>query len=251
MFNRARQMEQEGRRIIHLEIGRPDFDTPFHIVEAAVKALHEGKHHYCPNAGIFELRQAVAEKYLNEYSLSYDPETEILITNGVAEGIFLAVNALLNPGDQLLIPDPRWVNYEPDAFAALADPVSYSLSEKNGFQPDPEEIADKITPRTRMLVLASPSNPTGGVDHLCSGSAHLRRHTGGNAGAHPGSERLVQILFYDRLATGLRLRADITHRAHAAAASVHDHLDQHICSMGRDCRIARKSGPGFSYGGRV
>lgn len=163
MFNRARQLEQEGQRIIHLEIGRPDFDTPAHIVEAAVQALHEGKHHYCPNAGIPELRQAVAEKYLNEYFLTYDPENEILITNGVAEGIFLAVNALLNPGDQLLIPDPRWVNYEPDAFAALADPVSYSLSAENGFQPDPEEIEDKITPRTRMLVLASPSNPTGGV----------------------------------------------------------------------------------------
>ncbi len=163
MFNRANQLEQEGRRIIHLEIGRPDFDTPAHIVEAAVQALRQGKHHYGPNAGIPELRQAVSDKYLNEYSLSYDPENEILITNGVAEGIFLAVNALLNPGDQLLIPDPRWVNYEPDAFSALADPISYRLSAENGFQPDPEEIEDKITPRTRMLVLASPSNPTGGV----------------------------------------------------------------------------------------
>ncbi len=146
-----------------MEIGRPDFDTPAHIVEAAVQALHTGQHHYCANAGIFELREAVAEKYAQEYRLDYDPATEIVITNGVAEGVFLALNALLDPGDQVLIPDPRWVNYEPVAFTALAEPVSYSLREDAGFQPQPEEIADRITPRTRMLILASPSNPTGGV----------------------------------------------------------------------------------------
>ncbi|MFA9454570.1 MAG: pyridoxal phosphate-dependent aminotransferase, partial [Candidatus Aminicenantaceae bacterium] len=163
MFDRARELEQGGRNIIHLEIGRPDFDTPPHIVEAAVRALREGKHHYSANAGILELRRAVADKYRNEYGLSYDPGSEIVVTNGVGEGVFLAVNALLNPGDQVLIPDPRWVNYAPDAFAALAEPVSYTLVKEEGFQPDPEEIASLITPRTRMLLLASPSNPTGGV----------------------------------------------------------------------------------------
>jgi len=163
MFDRARELEKQGRKIIHLEIGRPDFDTPPHIVEAAVQALREGKHHYSPNAGIIELRRAVADKYISEYGLAYEPDSEIVVTNGVAEGIFLAVNALLNPGDQVLIPDPRWVNYAPDAFTALAEPVSYTLVEEEGFQPDPEEIADKITSRTRMLILASPSNPTGGV----------------------------------------------------------------------------------------
>ncbi len=163
MFDRARELEERGRRIIHLEIGRPDFDTPAHIVEAAVQALHTGQHHYAANAGIFELRKAVAEKYAREYRLDYDPATEIVITNGVAEGVFLALNALLNPGDQVLIPDPRWVNYEPVAFTALAEPVGYTLHEGAGFQPQPEEIEDRITPRTRMLILASPSNPTGGV----------------------------------------------------------------------------------------
>ncbi len=163
MFDRARELERTGRKIIHLEIGRPDFDTPPHIVEAAIRALREGKHHYAANAGIIELRRAVADKYRSEYGLSYDPGAEIVITNGVAEGIFLAVNALLDPGDQVLIPDPRWVNYAPDAFTALAEPISYSLFAGAGFQPDPEEVASLITPRTRMLVLASPSNPTGGV----------------------------------------------------------------------------------------
>lgn len=163
MFDRARELEEQGRSIIHLEIGRPDFDTPAHIVEAAVQALHTGQHHYSANAGIFELRKAVAEKYEQEYRLDYDPAAEIVITNGVAEGIFLALNALLDPGDQVLIPDPCWVNYEPVAFTALAEPVSYTLHEDTGFQPRPEEIEDRITPRTRMLILASPSNPTGGV----------------------------------------------------------------------------------------
>jgi aspartate/methionine/tyrosine aminotransferase len=166
MFNRAKQMEKEGRDIIHLEIGRPDFNTPGHIVAAAVEALHAGKHHYCPNAGIPELRQAVSEEFIEEYGLHYDPASEVLITNGVAEGVFLAINALLDPEDQVLIPDPRWVNYEPDAMINFVEPVSYTLYEDNGYQPDPEEIAEKITPRTRMLILASPSNPTGGVISL-------------------------------------------------------------------------------------
>lgn len=163
MFDAARKLEEQGREIIHLEIGRPDFNTPQHIVEAAIKALREGKHHYSANAGIIELREAIAEKFASEYRLEYSPETDVVVTNGVAEGVFLAINALLNPGDQVLIPDPRWVNYEPDAYSNFAEPVSYTLFEKNKFQPDPQEIAEKITPRTRMIILASPSNPTGGV----------------------------------------------------------------------------------------
>ena len=163
MFDAARKLEREGRDIIHLEIGRPDFNTPGHIVEAAIKALREGKHHYSPNAGIIELRRAVAEKYARESKLRYDPETEVVITNGVAEGVFLAVNALLNPGDQILMPDPRWVNYEPDACTNFVEPIPYTLHEDAGFQPDPDEIAGLIGPRTRMIILASPSNPTGGV----------------------------------------------------------------------------------------
>jgi aspartate/methionine/tyrosine aminotransferase len=132
-------------------------------VEAAVRALREGKHHYSPNAGIFELRRAIADKYAAEYRLAYDPGSEVIVTNGVAEAVYIAVNALLDPGDQVLIPDPGWVNYGPDAFTALVEPVAYTLREDCGFQPDPEEIHRLITPRTRMLILASPSNPTGGV----------------------------------------------------------------------------------------
>ena len=164
MFDAAKKLEQQGREIVHLEIGRPDFNTPHHIVQAAIEALKAGKHHYSQNAGIFELREEIVQKYVSEHQLEYDPKAEVVITNGVAEGVYVAIHALLNPGDQVLIPDPRWVNYDIDAFTNFVDPVSYSLFEKNRFQPDPQEIEDKITPRTKMILLASPSNPTGGVN---------------------------------------------------------------------------------------
>jgi aspartate/methionine/tyrosine aminotransferase len=163
MFDAAKKLEKQGKDIIHLEIGRPDFNTPNHIVEAAIEALRQGKHHYSQNAGIPELRQAVSDKFASEYNLGYDPETEVVVSNGVAEGVYLTIHALLNPGDQILIPDPRWVNYDVDAFTNSVDPVDYALDESSGYQPDPDEIEDIITDRTRMILVASPSNPTGGV----------------------------------------------------------------------------------------
>jgi aspartate/methionine/tyrosine aminotransferase len=166
VFDMARRLEGEGKTIIHLEIGRPDFDTPAHIVEAAVEALRAGKHHYSQNAGIPELRQAITDKYAEEYHLDYSPETDVVVTNGVAEGVYLSIHALLDPGDQILIPDPRWVNYDVDAISNDVEPVDYTLYEDRKYQPDPDEIADKITPRTKMILLASPSNPTGGVNSL-------------------------------------------------------------------------------------
>ena len=163
MFDAARKLEQQGKEIIHLEIGRPDFNTPQHIVEAAVDALRAGKHHYSPNAGIPELRQTITGKFTDEYQLDYNPNSEIVVTNGVAEGIYVAINALLNPGDQVLIPDPGWLNYNVVALTNFVEPVGYALSEENNFQPDPDEIEDKITPRTKMIILVSPSNPLGSV----------------------------------------------------------------------------------------
>jgi aminotransferase len=165
VFDTARELEKQGRHIIHLEIGRPDFNTPDHIVEAAIEALKSGKHHYCPNAGILELRQAIAEKIGDEYKLEYSPDSEVIVTNGVVEGGYLAINALLNPGDQILIPDPAWLNYQQITLSNYVEPVSYELFGENGFQPDPEDIAQRITPRTKAILLLSPSNPTGSVLH--------------------------------------------------------------------------------------
>jgi len=163
MVEAAGRMEHEGREVIHLEIGRPDFDPPKHVVEACIEALRAGKHHYCANAGILELRRAIARRFADENRLQYDPESEVIVTNGVAEAVYLAMNALLNPGDQILIPDPGWLNYAVDAITAYAEPVSYTLSAANGYQPDVDEIADKITSRTRMIMVVSPSNPVGAV----------------------------------------------------------------------------------------
>ena len=165
VFDRARELEREGKHIIHLEIGRPDFSTPDHIVEAAIKALREGKHHYCPNAGVPELRQAIVEKISDEYKLDYNANSEIIVTNGVAEGIYLAINALLDPGDQILIPDPAWLNYQQVTLTNYVEPVPYALFWEKGFQPDPEDIEQRITPRTKAILLLSPSNPTGSVLH--------------------------------------------------------------------------------------
>lgn len=164
VFDRAKQLERDGRKVIHLEIGRPDFDTPLHIVDAAVKALREGRHHYSQNAGILELRQAIAEKYNSEYRLDYSPNSEIVVTNGVAEGVYIAIHALLDPGDQILLPDPRWVNYDVDAITNDVQPIDYKLHEDRNYQFDPQEIVDRITPRTKMILLLSPSNPTGSVN---------------------------------------------------------------------------------------
>ena len=166
MLEAACKLEASGREIIHLEIGRPDFDTPGNIVEAAVVALRAGKHHYCPNAGIAELRRAIVRRFEEDYRLSYDPDSGIIVTNGVAEAVYLSMNALLNPGDQILIPDPGWLNYAVDAICSYAEPVSYTLSAANGYQPDVAEIAARITPRTRMILLVSPSNPAGSVTRL-------------------------------------------------------------------------------------
>ena len=163
MFDAAQKLEKQGRKIIHLEIGRPDFNTPEHIVEAAIDALRAGKHHYSPNAGIPELRQAISDKFSSEYNLEYNPQNEVVVSNGVAEGVYVAIHALLNPGDEILIPDPRWLSYDVDAITNFVDPVDYTLLEDSGFQPDPEEIEEKITGRTKMILVASPSNPTGGV----------------------------------------------------------------------------------------
>ena len=163
IFDKAQELERQGRHIIHLEIGRPDFDTPGHIVEAAIKALKEGKHHYCPNAGVPELRQAIVEKIGEEYKLEYNPKSEVIVTNGVAEAVYLAVNALFDPGDQILIPDPAWLNYQQVTLTNYVEPVPYSLFWDNDFQPDPDDIEKLITSRTKAILLLSPSNPTGSV----------------------------------------------------------------------------------------
>ena len=158
----AGRLEQSGKRIIHLEIGEPDADTPAHIVESCKKALDEGKVHYGPVTGIPELRAAVADRYNRLYGAGYDAD-EVMITAGVEQGIFLAMNAYLNPGDEILVPDPGYLCYFTLPNITGAVPVSYALEERRDFQIDAENLEKLVTPKTRAILLNSPSNPCGSV----------------------------------------------------------------------------------------
>jgi len=163
MMGRAVELEQDGKPVIHLEIGRPDFDTPDHIKQAARKALDEGKVHYTSNYGIPEVRRAIAEKLRSDNQLDFNENTEITVTIGANEGVFLAIMATINDGDEVLVPDPSWLNYFYCVAIAGGVPVSVPLRAEKGFRVDPEDVAKAITPRTRMLVVMSPHNPTGAV----------------------------------------------------------------------------------------
>jgi len=166
VFEEAVRLEREGENIIHLNIGRPDFDTPTHIKEAAKRALDEGKVHYSSNYGIPELREAIAQKLERDNGLSFDPGTEIIVTAGTSEAIFITMMGLLNPGDEVMIPDPCWLHYFYCAQMAGAKPISIPLREENGFNPHIDDIRSRITSRTRMVVINTPSNPTGSVCSL-------------------------------------------------------------------------------------
>ena len=159
---KALAMEREGKTVIHFEIGRPDFDTPEYIKKAAAQALSEGKVHYTSNFGLMELRQAIADKLARENNIPYKA-TEVLVTVGLSEAVFAVLASILEEGDELLVPDPVWLNYinVPNLLGAKA--VTYSLKEETGFQLDLDEIRAKITPKTRAVVIVTPNNPTGGV----------------------------------------------------------------------------------------
>jgi aspartate/methionine/tyrosine aminotransferase len=163
MMERAQELERQGKNVIHLEIGRPDFDTPSHIKQAAARALESGLVHYTSNYGIPELRNAIAEKLRIANGLEYDRGSEIIVTVGANEAIFLAIMALVNPGDEVLVPDPSWLHYYHCIALAGGRPVSVPLREENGFRLDPRDVAQAITGRTRMLIVLTPHNPTGAV----------------------------------------------------------------------------------------
>ena len=159
---KALAMERAGERVLHFEIGRPDFDTPEYIKKAANEALAQGKVHYTSNFGMMELRQAIADKLKRENHIDYKA-SEVLVTVGLSEAVFAVLASLLDEGDEILVPDPVWLNYinVPNLLGARA--VTYSLKEENGYQMDFGEIRAKITPRTRAVVIVTPNNPTGGV----------------------------------------------------------------------------------------
>ena len=149
--------------VISLGVGEPDFVTPWHIREAAIYSLEKGYTMYTSNSGMPELRQALSEQLAARYSLSYDPATEILITVGVSEGLDLALRAILDPGDEVIMPDPSYVAYPACTALAGGVPVKVPTSETKNFEITAEDIEARITPRTKAILLGYPANPTGAV----------------------------------------------------------------------------------------
>ncbi len=149
--------------VISLGIGEPDFDTPQPIVRAGIEALEQGATHYTSNSGLLELRRAIADHMDRLYGQTYNPASEVLITVGVSEALFLAMAGLLDPGDEIIIPEPSFVSYVPTALLIGAKPVLVPTYAEDGFQVRPETIEAAITERTKALLIASPNNPTGTV----------------------------------------------------------------------------------------
>lgn len=151
------------RDAISLGVGEPDFDTPWHIRDEGIYSLEKGKTHYTSNAGLRELKVEI-DRYLNRrYGLSYDPDNEILVTVGGSEAIDIAMRSMLDPGDEVLIPQPSYVSYLPCAVLAGGGPVVIELKAENEFRLTAEELEAAITPKTKLLVLPFPNNPTGAV----------------------------------------------------------------------------------------
>jgi aspartate aminotransferase len=157
---RANQLRREGRSIVNLVVGEPDFDTPLHIRQAAGRAMEAGATRYTSLAGTLELRQAIAAKLARENGLSYEPG-EIIATNGAKSAIYSAFAVTLEPGDEVVIPAPYWVSYPDIVLACDGVPVPVSCPEEQGFKLTPAGLDAAITARTRWLILNSPSNPTG------------------------------------------------------------------------------------------
>jgi len=175
---RASQLEREGRDVIALAAGEPDFDTPRHIRDAAVEAMNRGHTRYAPQGGIAELREAVCRKFERENGLRYEP-AQTVITTGGKEALYDAFMASLDPGDEVIIPAPYWVSYPDMVLLGDGEPVIVDTDAQAGFTLSPEALEAAITPRTKWLMLNSPGNPSGAVIDRASLealAAVLRRH---------------------------------------------------------------------------
>ena len=162
IFQKCNRLASEGVKVTALTLGEPDFDTPNHVKEACKKAIDEGMTKYTDNIGIEPLREAICQKLKKENGLEYTVD-EINVTTGVAQGMFAVLLSFLNPGDEVLVPDPVYLTYSAIPNIAGAVVKSYRLLEENSFQPDILELESLISHKTKMIVVVSPSNPTGGV----------------------------------------------------------------------------------------
>ena len=162
VLERAHELEREGRNIIHLEIGEPDFPTPQCIRAAAIEAIKRGETHYSHSLGIIELREAICEYYDEKYGVQISPD-QIVVTSGTSPALFMVYSALLEAGDEIILSNPHYPCYPNFAGFLGAKPVFVNVYEEDAFQLRPEEIIKKIGTRTGAVLINSPSNPTGNL----------------------------------------------------------------------------------------
>ena len=162
MAGKARELKAAGETVYDLSLGEPDFDTPAHIREAAVKAMNDGKTHYTPAPGIPELRKAVADDYLSRHGIEYKP-AQVVISCGAKHALHNVFTALLDPGDEVIIPAPYWVSYEALVELTGATPVIVQTTQASDFKLTTAALRAAVTPKTKILLLCSPSNPTGSM----------------------------------------------------------------------------------------
>jgi aspartate aminotransferase len=160
--SKAKAMRAEGIDVCGFGAGEPDFDTPEHIKEAAIKALQEGFTKYTPSAGLPELRTAISEKYAKDNSLDYKPN-QVIVSNGAKQSCYNAILACCEPGDEVIIPAPYWLSYPDMAKLVGAEPVIVQTKASNNYKMTAEEFENAMTPRTKMVIINSPGNPTGSV----------------------------------------------------------------------------------------
>jgi aspartate/methionine/tyrosine aminotransferase len=195
----AKELERAGRDIIHLEIGEPDFETPPHVVDAAVAALRAGETHYCPSAGLTEFRSVIAQELTRSRGVTVEPE-RVLVGNGAKPFLFFTVLAVCDPGDEVIYPDPGFPIYESAIRWAGATPVPLPILEQNDFSFALDDLADRLSERTKLVILNSPNNPTGGVSPASDLAAAAQLILG--TGAWVLSDEVYsRILYGDEFAT--------------------------------------------------
>jgi aminotransferase len=163
VFDRVKELEAEGKDVIHWQIGRPDFDTPAHIKQAAADALQRGEVHYAPNLGIPSLRKAIGDRTTIDTGVKVDGMKQASVMAGANEGIMVSMMAFIQPGDEVLVGDPNWHHYKTCVTLAGGTPIEVPTREEDGFVMVPDVVERLITPRTKMLCITSPGNPTGCV----------------------------------------------------------------------------------------
>ena len=235
---------------ISLGVGEPDFITPRHVMQAGIDSLLAGKTQYTANSGLIQLRREISKYLEKSFEISYDPESEVLVTVGGSEAIDLCLRAFLTVGDEILIPEPAFVCYGPLASLTGAKPVPIVTKKEDSFKLTPEALKAAITPKSKVLILSYPNNPTGGVmkkeeleaiaevikdtnilvitdeiyAELSYGFKHTLRFDRGHARAHRCRQRLLQGFRHDRLETGLLLRSQGAHALCRPDPSVCPHV---------------------------